>query len=250
MTPALHDYPATIELVLSRAVHALLQGDMETAKAVSSEGVKLSRKAGDLYQMESMLRNFGMVGMMTGDTNAAKSGFVEALRVARLFDNRLAEYYGLACLGWQAANSGQARAAARLLGAAEALAMQTGARILGPAAELLGKAKESTIAALGTLAFEGEFIAGKQLSRDAALQLALGESDGVGTEPADGTVAGPLAKRELEVGRLVAEGLSNKQIGTRLFISDRTVAAHVSNIMNKLGLNSRSQIAVWMTSPK
>ena len=64
----------------------------------------------------------------------------------------------------------------------------------------------------------------------------------------DGTVAGPLAKRELEVGRLVAEGLSNKQIGARLFISDRTVAAHVSNIMNKLGLNSRAQIAVWMTA--
>jgi DNA-binding CsgD family transcriptional regulator len=249
MTPALHDYPATIELVLSQAVHALLQGDMESAKAASSEGVRLSRDAGDLYQIESMLRNFGMVGMMTGDTNAAKSGFVEALQVARLFDNRLAQYYGLACLGWHAANTGQARAAARLLGAAEALATQTGADILGPAAELLGQAEESAIAALGAPAFEGEFNAGKQLSREAALQLALGESDGVGTQPADATVAGPLAKRELEVGRLVAEGLSNKQIGARLFISDRTVAAHVSNIMNKLGLNSRAQIAVWMTTP-
>ncbi len=196
-----------------------------------------------------MLRNFGMVGMMTGDASAAKSGFVEALQVARLFDNRLAEYYGLACLGWQAANAGQARNAARLLGAADVLAMQTGARILGPAAELLDKAKESAMAALGISVFEAEFSVGKQLSREAALQLALGESDGIGTQPAD-AAAGPLAKRELEVGRLVAEGLSNKQIGARLFISDRTVAAHVSNIMNKLGLNSRAQIAVWMTSPK
>ncbi len=250
MTPSLHDYPATIELVLSRAVHSLLQEDMETAKVVSSEGVKLSREAGDLYQMESMLRNFGMVGMMTGDTNAARSGFVEALQVARLFDNRLGEYYGLACLGWHAANSGQARAASRLLGAAEALAMQTGADMAGPAAPLLARAKETTITALGTSAFEAEFKAGKQLSREAALQLALGQSEGVGTQPADGRIAGPLAKRELEVGRLVAEGLSNKQIASRLFISDRTVAAHVSNIMNKLGLNSRAQIAVWMTSSK
>jgi predicted ATPase/DNA-binding CsgD family transcriptional regulator len=248
MTPALHDYPATIELVLARAVHALFQGDMETAKATSSEGVRLSREVGDLYQIEAMLRNFGMVGMMTGDTNAAKSGFMEALQVARLFDNRLAEYYGLACLGWQAASTGQPRAAARLLGAAEALAVQTGADILGPAVPLLGEAKESTIAALGASAFESEFIAGKQLIREAALQLALGKSDGIGTQPADGFVAGPLAKREVEVGRLVAEGLSNKQIGARLFISDRTVAAHVSNIMNKLGLNSRAQIAVWMTA--
>ncbi len=248
MTPGLHDYPATIELVLSRAVHAMLQGDMDAAKAVSSEGVRLSREAGDLYQIEAMLRNFGMVGMMTGDTSATRLGFIEALQVARLFDNRLAEYYGLACLGWHAANSGQARAAARLFGAAEALAMQTGADMLGPAVPLLAEAKEATIAALGTSPFEDEFSAGKQLSREAALQLALGKSDGSGTQPADGTVAGPLAKRELEVGRLVAEGLSNKQIGARLFISDRTVAAHVSNIMNKLGLNSRAQIAVWMSS--
>jgi DNA-binding NarL/FixJ family response regulator len=88
-----------------------------------------------------------------------------------------------------------------------------------------------------------------QLRRETALRLALGETDGIGTEPADGFVAGPLAKREVEAARLVAEGLSNKQIGARLFISDRTVATHVSNIMNKLGLNSRAQIAVWMTSP-
>jgi DNA-binding NarL/FixJ family response regulator len=173
---------------------------------------------------------------------------VEALRVARHIDNRLAQYYGLAILGWHAANSGQHRVAAQLLGAAETLATQTGADIMGPSVPLLLQAKESTIAALGASAYDHEFNAGKQLSRETALQLALGEVDGIGTAPADGFVAGPLAKREVEVGRLVAEGLSNKQIGARLFISDRTVATHVSNIMNKLGLNSRAQIAVWMTS--
>ena len=52
----------------------------------------------------------------------------------------------------------------------------------------------------------------------------------------------------LEVARLVAEGLSNKQIGARLFISDPTVATHIRNIMNKLGVNSRAQIASWITS--
>jgi len=47
---------------------------------------------------------------------------------------------------------------------------------------------------------------------------------------------------------LVADGLSNKQIAARLFISDRTVATHVGNILNKLGFNSRAQIAGWMAS--
>ena len=59
----------------------------------------------------------------------------------------------------------------------------------------------------------------------------------------------PLGKREADVARLVADGLTNKQIGARLFISERTVDSHVRSILNKLGFNSRAQIAAWMASP-
>jgi DNA-binding NarL/FixJ family response regulator len=57
-----------------------------------------------------------------------------------------------------------------------------------------------------------------------------------------------LGKREAEVARLVADGLTNKQIGTRLFISERTVDSHVRSILNKLGFNSRARIAAWVGS--
>jgi len=50
------------------------------------------------------------------------------------------------------------------------------------------------------------------------------------------------------VARLVADGLTNKQIGVRLFISEKTVASHVGSILNKLGFNSRAQIAGWVGS--
>jgi DNA-binding NarL/FixJ family response regulator len=60
--------------------------------------------------------------------------------------------------------------------------------------------------------------------------------------------SGPLGRREAEVARLIADGLSNKQIGTRLFISERTVDSHVQNILNKIGFNSRAQIAGWVRS--
>jgi DNA-binding NarL/FixJ family response regulator len=58
----------------------------------------------------------------------------------------------------------------------------------------------------------------------------------------------PLGKREAQVARLVADGLSNKQIGARLFISEHTVDSHVRNILTKLGFNSRAQVAAWMAS--
>ncbi len=60
--------------------------------------------------------------------------------------------------------------------------------------------------------------------------------------------AGVLRQRETDVARLVADGLSNKEIGARLFISERTVESHVRNIMNKLGFSSRAQIAGWMAA--
>jgi DNA-binding NarL/FixJ family response regulator len=212
------------------------------------EGVRLGREAGDLYLVESMLRNLAMVALMTGDIEAAKSRFAEALRLARQIDNRLAQYYGLAALGWHAASSGQARVAAQLLGAAEAAGTRAGADIMGPLVPLLSQAKESAIGALGSSKFEAEFVAGKRLSREEALRLALGESRQDELRAGEDVAPGPLARREVEISQLIAEGLSNKQIGARLFISEPTVATHVRNIMNKLGFNSRAQIAGWITS--
>jgi NarL family two-component system response regulator LiaR len=58
-----------------------------------------------------------------------------------------------------------------------------------------------------------------------------------------------LSKRELEVLRLIAEGLSNAAIGEALFISEKTVKSHVGNILSKLHLADRTQAAVmaWRT---
>jgi len=58
--------------------------------------------------------------------------------------------------------------------------------------------------------------------------------------------AGPLSAREMEVARLVAEGLSNPAIARRLYLSRPTVASHVAHILTKLGFASRAQIAAWV----
>lgn len=54
-----------------------------------------------------------------------------------------------------------------------------------------------------------------------------------------------LTKREYEVLLLIAEGLNNRNIGTRLYISEKTVKNHVSNILKKLELNDRVQAAIF-----
>jgi non-specific serine/threonine protein kinase len=48
------------------------------------------------------------------------------------------------------------------------------------------------------------------------------------------------------VADLIAQGLGNRDIGTRLFIGHRTVETHVENILNKLGVDSRAEIAAWI----
>jgi two-component system, NarL family, response regulator LiaR len=55
-----------------------------------------------------------------------------------------------------------------------------------------------------------------------------------------------LSSRELEVLKLIAQGFSNKEIGDSLFIAEKTVKTHVGNILSKLELNDRTQVAVWV----
>ena len=68
-------------------------------------------------------------------------------------------------------------------------------------------------------------------------------------EPRSGKVASSasgLSKRELEIARMVASGMTSRAIAERLFLSDRTVESHLEHILTKLGFSSRAQVAVWV----
>jgi pimeloyl-ACP methyl ester carboxylesterase/DNA-binding CsgD family transcriptional regulator len=69
---------------------------------------------------------------------------------------------------------------------------------------------------------------------------------GSGKEPGPAVAPGTLSRREREVAGLLAGGLSNRQIAERLYLSERTVDNHVHHILDKLGFESRVQVATWL----
>ena len=77
--------------------------------------------------------------------------------------------------------------------------------------------------------------------RDQAAALLRRLGDG----PAPAATPGALTPREREVAMLVAEGCSNGEIARRLFISTKTASVHVSNILAKLDMTSRAEVAAW-----
>jgi DNA-binding NarL/FixJ family response regulator len=85
------------------------------------------------------------------------------------------------------------------------------------------------------------------MAMDEAIAYALDEKKPARlARPAKRTSTMTLSKREVEIAELVAQGLSNKEIATRAFLSERTIETHVSNILDKLGVNSRVEISSWV----
>jgi predicted ATPase/DNA-binding CsgD family transcriptional regulator len=238
-----------VAVLQALALNALFQGDLDTARAAATAGVRRGRAEGDLYTTQVMLINLGAAALIGGDLEEAHAQYTAALRIAQQIDDRVAQFYligGLACC---AAASGASRLAAQLLGATETLRAQNGMSANTILSYLVSRATQAATAALGAPTFEAEFQTGARYRRDEAMRLALGDSTRIALQSTTHEVSsGLLREREAEVARLVADGLTNKQIGARLLISERTVESHVRNIMNKLGVSSRAQIAGWITS--
>jgi len=256
LADGLDDPGATLMTYQARALNGFLDGELDAVSSVAEQGARLSRAVGDLYSLDMMLMNHGFAALLSRNLSEAEQRLAEALRIARQLDDRLAQCYLLGALGGCAAGSGEPRLAARLLGAMVNLRAEVGATVNAGMAPAFAHATTSATAALGRARFELEFRAGQRLSRDSAARLALREADAaVAGATAGATVADPergdagvLRQRETDVARLLADGLTNKEIGARLFISERTVESHVRNILNKLGFNSGAQIAGWMAS--
>ena len=112
----------------------------------------------------------------------------------------------------------------------------TAALEAGATGYVLKDADAEEVAAAVRDAFHGEMHLDRQVARLLAQRLRARKEP----EPAE-----PLTDRERDVLRLLGQGMSNKEIGAVLFITERTARTYVSNILGKLGLQSRTQAALW-----
>ena len=223
-----------------------VSGKLAEASAVVREGLAVTEPGGDtmIHSLVSALG--GIVAWQLGDADTAERRLTDAVRI----QDRTGHLWSLAIsldgLAWVAASSGRLEQAALRLGAVASLWEQLGIVPVPYWQGLHDQCETSVRAGLDEARYQTCYQRGFALDRRRQAALAL--HDEVSTSPrADTTPGGPfeLTARELEVARLVADGLSNPAIAAMLFISVATVKTHVSHILQKLALDSRVQLARW-----
>ncbi|MBO2453095.1 AAA family ATPase [Actinomadura barringtoniae] len=187
--------------------------------------------------------------------NADFAASAEAASAALRCKSALSDSIGIAyCLEtflFLAVEYGAYPRAAWLLGATEPLWELAGSRFSGTAQmdELHRAAETATREALGDERYEQLRVMGAEALLPQVVEAAISGSEDLPSVPRQrrtGRGGDPLTRRELEVARLVAEGLSNREIADQLVISKRTVGAHVEHILSKLGVSSRLQVAAML----
>jgi predicted ATPase/class 3 adenylate cyclase/DNA-binding CsgD family transcriptional regulator len=214
---------------------ALARGDLTAARRFADEDV--SAAAG--WFMAQALTTRARVALAENEPGQAERDLHNALTRAADMRAYLLVPDLLECLGGVAHGAGNHVEAVRLFAAADAIRQQTGIVRFQIYDAQYGVSVEATRNALGDDQFELAWDAGISLSTDEAIAYA---QRGRGERKRPSTGWASLTPTEHDVVRLVSEGLGNRDIGGRLFISPRTVQTHLTHVYAKLGLTSRMQL--------
>lgn len=214
---------------------ALARGDLMAARRYADEAVSLARGV----HLAIALITRAHVAIAQGEPEQAERDAHNALAVAVAVDAHATTPEAFECLAALASRAESHREAARLFGAADALRRTMG-MVRFKVYDADYDASVAVVrAALGDSEFESAWAEGSALSTDESIAYAQ-RGRGERKRPTSGWAS--LTPAERDVVRLVSEGLGNKDIGTRLFISPRTVQTHLTHVYTKLGLTSRVQL--------
>jgi predicted ATPase/class 3 adenylate cyclase/DNA-binding CsgD family transcriptional regulator len=215
-----------------RAVIALAGDDLTEAREWAN--VAVTETMG--WHLANALGVRARVAIAQGDHYTAEQDVHQALLLADQLGAQLAVPDMFECLARVATGD---PLAARLFGAAEAMRLRTGEVRLPTYEPAHHAALAATREALGDEDFDAASTEGAELSTEEAIAYAQ-RGRGERKRPASGWAS--VTPAEHEVIRLVCEGLANKDIATRLFVSPRTVQAHLTHVYAKLDITSRAQL--------
>jgi predicted ATPase/DNA-binding CsgD family transcriptional regulator len=221
------------------------RGDHARAIELLGQGLELCREAGDRYYLAWMLQAQGMEAWHVGDWDRAGNLEAESLRLSRDLDNQVGMAVSTELLAWIAASTGRAERAARLLGGLQALWEAIPTRLYAPYVRYHDACVAGARLALGDREFDRVHRSAKRMDSGQLVALALEEREPVVAGASSRLSPTKLTARERQIAGLVALGLSNKEIASKLVISQRTAETHVEHILVKLGFTSRAQIAAW-----
>jgi DNA-binding CsgD family transcriptional regulator len=218
-----------------RAELALIHGDLTAARRWADEAVAATTG----FHLMKALTTRARVAIAQGRPQDAECFAHDALACAAAVKGYVGIPDILECLAQLAVSAGKDREAARLFGAAQKLRDHMSVARFG----IYEAGCEDWIAALRktmtSTDFDSAWAEGAALSIDEVLGY-VRRGRGERKRPASGWAS--LTPTERDVVRLVSEGLTNKDIATKLFVSPRTVQTHLTHVYTKLGLTSRVQL--------
>ncbi len=227
----------------------LQQGDAVKASLLLEEGLALSREIGYKHGIAESLSLLGRVAASQGDYAAARAFYEESLAIGREVGYNLSIVFYLEGLAGVVAIQGERFWATRIWGAAEALREAMGTPLPPVYHAEYERAVTAARAQLGEKSFAAAWAEGRSMTPEQALaaQGPVTISESISIEPSSTPLAKPaitypdgLTAREVEVLRLVAQGLTDGHIAEQLVVSPRTVNSHLTSIYSKIQVSSRA----------
>ena len=226
------------------------RGELDAAIAIARDGIRSSEELGETWERAYLLHFLAVALLHKGEPAEAEMHARQSLELKRALGDLIGMASAVEALALIAMSRGSSERSATLLGAGEAIWRSVPTTILEPFRADHDRTYADARAALGAANFETAHRAGLEMTPDEVVDYVLevrpSTTRAVAREPL--LSDGQLSRREMEVAELVADGATNAQVAARLFISERTVESHLASIFNKLGVDTRLQVARWFAS--
>ena len=278
------DWPDVVTVLFDQSVLAANRGDLPEQRARATEALDLARRVGDEARIMQALIGVAELPYLNGDFETADTLYREALGIAvrrraewlsnqarnnlaviavqrgepeaalrelRECLERVSNFGGgpsttarlIENVGFAAIQLGDAARGLSLVAAARTTFDRLGLRETPDDCSLRTRWTQTAGRRLGPAQAGAIWSNGLGMTLDTAKSEALAVAAGL---PVTAAGMSPLTRREAEVARLVAQGLTNARIASVLHLSERTVENHVHNALNRLDFDSRTLLAAWV----